>query len=536
MEYNLLSQINPTRHNWRIKVRITRMWQVSGTSKGKDFSSLELILIDEEGQGITASIGQKDLNKFSKSVVEGHRYYIRNFQVSKQERKFKAIPSTYTNFFTSWTIIEEICAEVSVNLPRYIFNFVDYDDLDHRARHGQGLIDIIGQLTAVHPVVHSSSLNGPSARREVELRDLSDRLLSVTLWGEHATSFLFHLGIYVYAICLSIASSILISCYDFPCFYFHVLDTGAPRCQSNPATKWYINIDIPEVNAFRASLHGRGSEVLLLPGDGDAAAGGVDEENANRKTVSELLSLNPYDSNDVRFTCHASIKEIDVTNGWWYKGCSICKKGLKPTLQGFECTNCNETEPVVVVPRYKLNLVIEDATGRTKIFMFGGVAEQVVRRTAVELVEESSSNQILLPGPFVVISVQTFRTGQLCFQARRVFMPPRIQRGGANVTLKNIPKKDPPATASTGPSSTTPDKEPDDGRSPSLTANSIDPGDESTPLPNSQSPTPEKKSSTKGKEAVSPGTREEQGNVLGKRSRTARKELLYSKKEKASEE
>jgi hypothetical protein len=72
--------------------------------------------------------------------VEGHRYYIRNFQVSKQERKFKAIPSTYTNFFTSWTIIEEICSEVSVNLPRYIFNFVDYDDLDHRARHGQGLI------------------------------------------------------------------------------------------------------------------------------------------------------------------------------------------------------------------------------------------------------------------------------------------------------------------------------------------------------------------------------------------------------------
>jgi hypothetical protein len=74
-----------------------------------------------------------------------------------------------------------------------------------------------------------------------------------------------------------------------------------------------------------------------------------------------------------------------------------------------------------------------------------------------------------------------------------------------------FPKKDPAATASTGPSSTTPDKEPDDGRSPSLTANSIDPGDESTPPPNSQSPTPEKKSSTKGKEAVSPGTREEQG-------------------------
>ena len=32
---------------------------------------------------------------------------------------------------------------------------------------------------------------------------------------------------------------------------------------------------------------------MLLPGDGDTAAGGVDKENANRKTVSEILSLNP---------------------------------------------------------------------------------------------------------------------------------------------------------------------------------------------------------------------------------------------------
>jgi hypothetical protein len=45
------------------------------------------------------------------------------------------------------------------------------------------------------------------------------------------------------------------------------------------------------------SLQGRGCEVQLLSGDADAAAGDVDEENANRKTVSEILSLNPHDSN-----------------------------------------------------------------------------------------------------------------------------------------------------------------------------------------------------------------------------------------------
>jgi hypothetical protein len=87
-----------------------------------------------------ASVGQKDLNKFSNTVVEGHSYFIRNFQVSSMARRFKAVPGPYTIFFTSWTIAQDIPAEVSTNLPLYIFNFVDFESLNHRARQGDGLV------------------------------------------------------------------------------------------------------------------------------------------------------------------------------------------------------------------------------------------------------------------------------------------------------------------------------------------------------------------------------------------------------------
>ncbi|WVZ83374.1 hypothetical protein U9M48_030532 [Paspalum notatum var. saurae] len=409
MGYSLLSDLNSTRYNWCINVRVVRMWHVSGVSRGKNFASTELVLADEENR----STGRRN-HRLHWAEKYGQIFRLHNrgpFSASRKEgSKLYPVP---TIFFTSWTTIEEIAAEESANLPLYIFNFVDFEDLDSRARNADGLVDIIGQLTVMHPVVHSSSLNGPSVRRELELRDLSGRSLSVTLWGEHATSF---------------EDEFLIQTIgsDEPVVIIFTrmqvrLFLGTPSCRSNAATKWYINIDIAEVNAFRASLQGRGSEVQILPGDADAEAGGVDEENANRKTVSELLSLNPHDNNDVRFTCHATIREIDVTNGWWYKGCSNCKKGLKATLQG-------GFELVFHVYNYKLNVAIEDATGRAKIFMFGGVAEQVVRRTASDLVEESSSNQILLPAALralvgrsyvfqAVISEQTFRTGVLCFQA-----------------------------------------------------------------------------------------------------------------------
>jgi cytoskeletal protein RodZ len=110
-------------------------------------------------------------------------------------------------------------------------------------------------------------------------------------------------------------------------------------------------------------------------------------------------------------------------------------------------------------------VVIDDGTGRVKIFLFGGVAEQVVRRTAADLVEESSSNQILLPASLrslvgrsyvfqVVVSEQTFRTGQLTFLARRVFASPADadgQRGGPRASIGGCPLGPSPSKTSTQP-------------------------------------------------------------------------------------
>ncbi|WVZ62996.1 hypothetical protein U9M48_012679 [Paspalum notatum var. saurae] len=237
------------------------------------------------------------------------------------------------------------------------------------------------------------------------LRNLSllMRSIHVTLWGEHATSFEDEFLIQT----IGSDEPVVIMFTGMQVRLFLV----TLSCRSNAATKWYINIDIAEVNAFRASLQGRGSEVQILPGDADAEAGGVDEENANRKTVSELLSLNPHDSNDVRFTCHATIREIDVTNGWWYKGCGNCKKGLKSTPQGgFECVNCVIDEPVVI-PCYKLNVAIEDSTGHAKIFMFGAVAEQVVRQTASSLLRKVllTRSYFLLPSALLLGAAMCFK-------------------------------------------------------------------------------------------------------------------------------
>lgn len=93
-----------------------------------------------QGTSITASIGQKDLNKFADFLVEEHCYMIKKFQVSRQPRKFNAVPNRQTIFFTSWTVVEELPTELCTNLPLYIFNFVDFEELDHKERKGHDLV------------------------------------------------------------------------------------------------------------------------------------------------------------------------------------------------------------------------------------------------------------------------------------------------------------------------------------------------------------------------------------------------------------
>lgn len=49
------------------------------------------------------------------------------------------MPNIHTIFFTPWTVLEEIPTELSTALPLYVFNFVDFEDLDYRSRNGRGL-------------------------------------------------------------------------------------------------------------------------------------------------------------------------------------------------------------------------------------------------------------------------------------------------------------------------------------------------------------------------------------------------------------
>ncbi|XP_020109944.1 uncharacterized protein LOC109725245 [Ananas comosus] len=116
----------------------------------------------------------------------------------------------------------------------------------------------------------------------------------------------------------------------------------------------------------------------------------------NRKTVAELLALNPMEAENTKYTCQAKLVEIDTIYGWWYKACYDCKGGVKDYDGTFWCNQCgkNDQSPV---PWYKLNAIVADETGSANFTIFGKTAQDLIRIPAQQLATAINSNRFILP-------------------------------------------------------------------------------------------------------------------------------------------
>ncbi|KAL1831265.1 hypothetical protein ACET3Z_000916 [Daucus carota] len=80
--FDQLSSLNTSRTNWRVKVRVTRMWPSgSNASNGKDgiVKGYNLILLDDDNCHVPAYVYGDNGKKLSEPIVEGGLYILSNF-------------------------------------------------------------------------------------------------------------------------------------------------------------------------------------------------------------------------------------------------------------------------------------------------------------------------------------------------------------------------------------------------------------------------------------------------------------------------
>ncbi|CAH9096547.1 unnamed protein product, partial [Cuscuta europaea] len=120
MLYDKVLEINKSRTNWALRLRLIRAYTTPSFSNKSITNTLECIFHDSEGDRVHATIRRERVMHFKESLKEGQLYSVRNFIVAPNDMKYKTTTLAYKILFNHKTMAVDI---IDGNFPTFLFNF-----------------------------------------------------------------------------------------------------------------------------------------------------------------------------------------------------------------------------------------------------------------------------------------------------------------------------------------------------------------------------------------------------------------------------
>ncbi|KAF6176535.1 hypothetical protein GIB67_007918 [Kingdonia uniflora] len=228
--YYLIENINHTIERWRLKVRVSRLWNMLDFGNKKNTNRIEMLLIVEKGEKIHAVIHKKLIPSYEKFLKEGSVYIIDRFSVEHQQGNYRPCDHTYKitiKWDTKLTSIDGINDEI----PLYKFQFLSFKDYQQ---------DVIGRLHTISETKNYNKEDGQSfRRRDIMIKDESGYVLKITLWDDIVDQIPLNIFDDKESNKIVIATSTIGKEFQ-----------GIYHLSSTMSTKLYINLGIPEGKFF----------------------------------------------------------------------------------------------------------------------------------------------------------------------------------------------------------------------------------------------------------------------------------------------
>ncbi|KAI5555123.1 hypothetical protein BDE02_19G059700 [Populus trichocarpa] len=358
-----------------LRARACRVWIAKFNGQPRSFNC---VFVDNQGGAIQGLAKARDLLIFAATIIEGNHYEIKGFYTYENRvvniviAAHDAIIDLKSN--TKIATIEPIQPYV----PRYYFKFIDYANIITNSKGSGILTDVIGRLKALQPLeqvmVRGKMLEN---KREFMLENICGEELRITLWGDSAKDF-DELGL------RNLPSSVIIAFAGFRVTEFK----GKPNLNSTAASPWYFNPDIPECSAYKHFFAQLSVEIQQLPSSLNAVLSIKEQIKENRRTIHEILCMNPYEHKHLRFTCQALIVDFDFPNGWWYPSCPKCKKKLSWGENIYTCVD-HDAITSLPVPWFHLECIVTDGEDVANFLLFGKTAENFFGSSAYHYVYDT---------------------------------------------------------------------------------------------------------------------------------------------------
>ncbi|XP_050278012.1 uncharacterized protein LOC126719512 [Quercus robur] len=286
------------------------MCDAVNTVNDHNLISLDMILVDEEGKLLHASIRRNLAQRYRPLLNEGCMYVIKNFSVEEYTGKYRHVHNPQKILFTSTTSVSKI-DRLYHSIPEYQFELADYETIVSRCHNTTYLTDVIGRLEFIG-IIEEIDLNDRLTKiRKIGLLLEENRYVQRKLWGKTALQIDDDFYKSDRDPFIVIVTSTIVKAYK-----------GDYHVSSTCATKLYVNLDIPEVTRVRDKLHN------TIKGSPRVADGELPLHD--RKTRAELKDMEWNSKTEVIVvTCQAKIFNVNNRCRWYYNACLKCKKKVK---------------------------------------------------------------------------------------------------------------------------------------------------------------------------------------------------------------
>ncbi|WJX82134.1 hypothetical protein P8452_64933 [Trifolium repens] len=337
--FDILAAVNPDRDSWYFKVRVIRLWTLYSATKPGHLNSLEMIVIDEKGTKIHASIPHKLLYLFRHKIFEGSVYKMSNFKVALEEGVNRTTSHPYQLHFLYKTKVDR-CEDCSIEMLG--LSLTTIGNIRSCGPNHEFLVDVAGL------VMRTSSerefVRDGKTTKEVMLQMFDNS-------GNCECSFNLQKIRY---------------------------EEGKFAVESYlNVTRIMINPSIPEIIAFKERL-----AIVGVVCVGPHTRPSLDEDFLIRNPPISIANLCKTNREGF-YIIGGIIDSLVEPEQWWYPACSF-HASLSSNASGFYCNICDK-DVTHMIPMFKLKLTIKDGTGQEVFILFEQEMYELLGKHCYEL-------------------------------------------------------------------------------------------------------------------------------------------------------
>ncbi|KAF8087031.1 hypothetical protein N665_0602s0014 [Sinapis alba] len=355
---DFVSDLKPYKSMWKIRVKVIRLWKQYSGVVGE---TIEMVLVDSKGDMIHGTVKKELLGQFNSFISPGVTKLMVNFTVTHSAGAYRTTKHPYRIVFLPTTRVR-MCDDLPINLMG--LNPVSYGSILDGSLNSDYLVDVIGQIVEVSHV-EVVYVNGKDTQKlALEIRNQNDNCLPIVLWGKFATDV---------NDAIQLRGEQQIICV----LRLPKDDLTFAIVESKPLALTY---GVSDKDDF----------FLYTP----------------RRTISEVKASRQVEKCVVMCT----IAGIDSDMGWFYLSCKVCSKKVLNVpnesvddgsdvdvfKHNYFCVKCNLHNPVLI-PRYKLHVIVLVNTSDTKFLLFDNLALQLLHQPCIELTRPITDEELQEP-------------------------------------------------------------------------------------------------------------------------------------------